>query len=108
MRTDNLATGNLLKVAVAGHGQKPIYIIHDTSPALPAHAPPTHVRLQVLSLGFLMTAFLRWCGMSEAELSLYRGLGALAGLAATALFPPLRARIGRCAGYACTTEWVCI
>lgn len=48
----------------------------------------------VLSLGFLMTAFLRWCGMSEAEVSLYRGVGAIAGLLATWVFPPMNACMG--------------
>ena len=29
--------------------------------------------LTVLSFGTLMTAYLKWCGMAEAELSVYRG-----------------------------------
>lgn len=54
----------------------------------------TLLYLTVLSLGLLMTAFLNWKGMSEAELSIYRGLGAVSGLAATLAFPVLQNRIG--------------
>lgn len=43
----------------------------------------------VLSLGLLMTAYLKWQGMSEAVLSLYRGAGAISGLLATVAFPPI-------------------
>lgn len=50
--------------------------------------------LNVLSLGFLMTAFLKWQGLSEAEVSAWRGGGALSGLAATVIFPPAAARLG--------------
>jgi Ferroportin1 (FPN1) len=50
--------------------------------------------LTVLSFGLLMTAYLKWRGMSEAELSIYRGLGAIAGLSATVAFPSLRRKAG--------------
>lgn len=50
--------------------------------------------MTVLSLGFLMTSYLRWTGLTQAELAGYRGIGALTGLAATAIFPPLRRRLG--------------
>lgn len=33
--------------------------------------------MTVLSLGFLMTSFLKWTGLTEAEVSVYRGIGAL-------------------------------
>lgn len=46
--------------------------------------------LTVLSLGFLMTSFLAWQGMSEATISLFRSAGALSGLMATLLFHPLQ------------------
>ena len=42
----------------------------------------------VLSLGFLMTSFLKWSGMTEVEVAMYRGLGALTGLAATVFYAP--------------------
>lgn len=43
--------------------------------------------LTVLSLGLLMTAYLKWQGMTEAVLSVYRGAGAVSGLLATVAFP---------------------
>jgi hypothetical protein len=46
--------------------------------------------LTVLSLGFLMTSFLAWQGMSEATISLFRSAGALSGLLATVVFHPLQ------------------
>lgn len=46
--------------------------------------------LTVLSLGFLMTSFLAWQGMSEATISLFRAAGALSGLMATVVFPALQ------------------
>jgi hypothetical protein len=48
--------------------------------------------LTVLSLGFLMTSFLAWQGMSEAAISLFRSAGALSGLMATVVFHPLQER----------------
>ena len=51
--------------------------------------------LTVLSLGLLMTAYLKWQGMTEAELSLYRGAGAISGLLATVVFPMLHTRLGQ-------------
>lgn len=44
----------------------------------------------VLSLGSLMTSYLAWQGLSEATLSLFRAVGALSGLLATVVFPPLQ------------------
>lgn len=51
--------------------------------------------LTVLSLGLLMTAYLKWQGMSEAELSLWRGAGAVSGLLSTVAFPMLHKRLGK-------------
>ncbi|GAX73941.1 hypothetical protein CEUSTIGMA_g1391.t1 [Chlamydomonas eustigma] len=50
--------------------------------------------MTVLSLGFLMTSYLKWCGLTEAEVSLYRGVGALTGLLATLIFPAMSRKIG--------------
>ena len=50
--------------------------------------------LTVLSLGLLMTAYLKWQGMTEAELSLYRGAGAISGLLSTLVFPPVHNKAG--------------
>ena len=44
--------------------------------------------------GLLMTAYLKWRGMLETTLSLYRAAGALAGIGATLCFPGLHARLG--------------
>ncbi len=41
-----------------------------------------------------MTAYLKWRGMLETTLSLYRAAGALAGIGATVCFPALHARLG--------------
>ena len=41
-----------------------------------------------------MTAYLRWLGVAEAELSLWRGAGALAGIAATFAYPRLHRAAG--------------
>lgn len=41
-----------------------------------------------------MTAYLKWQGMTEAELSLYRGAGAISGLLSTLVFPPVHNKAG--------------
>lgn len=56
--------------------------------------------LTVLSLGLLMTAYLKWQGMTEAVLSLYRGAGAVSGLLATVAFPPIH----KVAGNVCSVH----
>jgi iron-regulated transporter 1 len=48
----------------------------------------------VLSLGFLMTSYLKSIGMAEATLAYFRGAGALSGLSATLLFPVLQRKWG--------------
>ncbi|PRW32971.1 TPR repeat-containing isoform B [Chlorella sorokiniana] len=48
----------------------------------------------VLSFGTLMTAYLKSLGLPEAELAVYRGLGALSGILATVTFPPLHRWLG--------------
>ncbi|KAG2495007.1 hypothetical protein HYH03_006940 [Edaphochlamys debaryana] len=50
--------------------------------------------MSVLSLHALMTSYLKWSGLTEAEVSVYRGAGALTGLAATVLFPLLQRTVG--------------
>ena len=52
------------------------------------HIPPVIVQ------GLLMTAYLKWRGMLETTLSLYRAAGALAGIGATLCFPGLHAKLG--------------
>lgn len=50
--------------------------------------------MTVLSLGFLMTSYVRWSGLTEAEVAACRGAGAVTGLLSTVIFPPLQKRIG--------------
>ncbi|KAK9837511.1 hypothetical protein WJX81_007687 [Elliptochloris bilobata] len=63
-------------------------------PTAPAAAALALLYCTVLSLGLLMTAYLRWLGLAEAELSLWRGAGALAGIGATFAYPRLHAAVG--------------
>lgn len=48
----------------------------------------------MLSFGPLATAYLNWRGLDEIELALWRGLGAAAGISATAVYPWMRQRLG--------------
>ena len=50
------------------------------------------LHLTVLSFGILMTAYVKWLGLSEVGLSLYRGLGALTGVLGARFFPRFHAR----------------
>ena len=50
--------------------------------------------LNVHPQGLLMTAYLKWRGLSEMLLSLYRAGGALAGIASTLAFPAIQQRLG--------------
>jgi len=45
--------------------------------------------LTVLSMGFVMTAYLHWAGLRDLEIALLRAAGSLTGLLATALVPCL-------------------
>ena len=48
----------------------------------------------MLSFGPLATAYLNWRGLGEVELAAWRGVGAAAGIAATAAFPRIRSGLG--------------
>lgn len=50
--------------------------------------------LTVMSWGALMTAYIKELGLPEAELAIYRGLGAVSGILATILFPRLHRVLG--------------
>lgn len=63
-------------------------------PAAPAALSLALLYLTVMSFGTLMTAYLKWSGIKEAELSIYRGVGALSGIAATLVFPTLQKKWG--------------
>lgn len=41
-----------------------------------------------------MTSYLKYCGLTEAEVSVYRGIGSITGLLATLVYPALRKRMG--------------
>lgn len=77
-------------------------------PIAPAAAALALLYLNVMSFGLLMTAYLKWRGLSETLLSLYRGGGALAGIASTLVFPALQrglgARLCACADRICHTR----
>ena len=65
-----------------------------TAPSFPAAAALALLFTTVLSFGPLATAYLATRGLPPAELAAWRGVGALAGLAATAAYPWARARVG--------------
>lgn len=48
----------------------------------------------LMSQGLLMTAYMKWRGLPEAVLSLYRGAGAVSGIASTLVFPKLHKQLG--------------
>lgn len=50
----------------------------------------------MLSLGFLMISYLSFAGLSPLAISIARGVGALSGLAATVIFPPMQRHAGVC------------
>eukprot|EP00210_Caulerpa_lentillifera_P006279 g5998.t1 len=52
------------------------------------------LHLTVLSFGVLMTAYVKWLGLTEAILSLYRGFGALTGVLGAKAFPYIHKRLG--------------
>lgn len=62
--------------------------------------------LTCLSLGFLMTAFLRAQGMTEAALSLFRAGAAASGLLSTVAFPRLQRAAGLEAAGAAGVGWL--
>ena len=64
----------------------------------PAASALALLYLTVMSLGVMMTAYLKWRGMTEARLSIFRGLGAVTGVASTYSFPWLHGRLGKPAG----------
>ena len=66
------------------------------------------LHLTVLSFGILMTAYVKWLGLSEVLLSLYRGLGALTGVLGARFFPFFHARFSlRTTGYLSNSFFLC-
>lgn len=63
-------------------------------PCLPAALCLAGLYFTVLNFGMLMTAYLRSRGLSELAISGARGAGALGGIAGTACYPLLHARVG--------------
>lgn len=68
--------------------------VYYSQPTLAAALALAMLYFTVLSLGFLMTSYLKSTGMAEATLSYFRGAGALSGLSATLLFPLLQRKWG--------------
>ena len=64
----------------------------------------------VLSMGFLMTAYLHSQGASNVVISAFRGAGALAGLSSTLVFPALQRSLGlpACAAGALALQLACL
>ncbi len=50
-----------------------------------------------------MTAYLKSLGMTEAVLSVFRGFGAISGVAATFAYPLLHRRLGMCMSELCSS-----
>ncbi|CAK0739466.1 hypothetical protein CVIRNUC_001168 [Coccomyxa viridis] len=70
------------------------WAVYRSQAVFPAAVALALLYLSVLSFGLLMTAYLKWRGMLETTLSLYRAAGALAGIGATLCFPGLHAKLG--------------
>ena len=60
--------------------------------------------LTVLSLGLLMTAYVKAQGLTEAELAVDRGFGAVTGVLATFSFPPMRRKLGKSCNHFADTD----
>ena len=67
----------------------------------------THIRLLHCSMSSITTAYCFYRGMSEAMLGGLRGVGAVFGIGATFLFPPLHSRSGVLIGV-CVCVCVCV
>ena len=63
-------------------------------PACTAALSLALIYLTVMSFGTLMTAWVKWSGITEVELSIWRAGGAVSGIAATFVFPWLQTRWG--------------
>lgn len=75
-------------------GWLPSFKVYAQQPCAPAAFSLALLYFTVMSFGTLTTAYLKWRGVQEAKLSIYRGCGALSGLLATTVFPPLERRLG--------------
>lgn len=66
---------------------EPAWVVYLHQPAVRVALADALLYLTVMSCGLLMTAYLKWLGLTEAVLALWRGVAAFAGIAATAVFP---------------------
>jgi len=66
--------------------------------------------LTVMSFGNIMTGYLRAIGASQVDIAAFRGVGALAGLLASVLYPVLHTRwaLGSIAQAAVWWQWSCV
>jgi iron-regulated transporter 1 len=69
-------------------GLRGTWAVYARQPVFPAAVALALLYLTVLSLGFLMTAYLHWCGVHDVVIAIFRAVGAATGLSATAAFPP--------------------
>ena len=75
------------------NGLRDAWAVYASQPVFPAAFALALLYLTVLSLGFLMTAYLHWRGVSDVTISIFRAFGAATGLAATVAFPPAARRV---------------
>lgn len=68
--------------------------LYYTESSFPAMFALALLYLTALSLGILMTAYLKWLGLSEAVLSIYRGVAAFSGVLGARLYPLLQRGLG--------------
>lgn len=68
--------------------------LYYTESSFPAMFALALLYLTTLSFGILMTAYLKWLGLSEAVLSIYRGAGAFSGVLGARLFPFIQRQFG--------------
>jgi iron-regulated transporter 1 len=75
------------KASSGGGSFRDAWAVYTRQRVFPAALALALLYFTVLSLGFLMTAYLHWRGVSDVAISIFRGFGAASGLAATAAFP---------------------
>jgi len=84
---DDLCPGRMCLEMGFGVARESARSLDGSKAGAPSRAP-------VAAQGLLMTAYLHWLGVAEAEISLWRGAGALAGVGATFAYPRLHAGQG--------------
>ena len=98
--------------AGSSSGWREALALYWRQPVLPAALALALLYFTVLSLGFLMTAYLHSRGVPDTVIAVVRAFGAASGLSATAVFPRLarsmRLRVIAAAGVAMQLTWLLI